>query len=89
MTAYLLMLVVALIPATQAVRKITIDNQCKGTVWPAIQVEWPKNAPPGPNPTKMDGSPQPFGWKQLPGKYSFQVPDYCKPSSSSFALVSS
>ncbi|KAI9636779.1 thaumatin family-domain-containing protein [Dioszegia hungarica] len=75
MPAYLLMLVVALIPATQAVRKITIDNQCKGTVWPAIQVEWPKNAPPGPNPTKMDGSPQPFGWKQPPGKYSFQVPD--------------
>ena len=63
-----LLLFATILPISLALRTITIDNQCKGTIWPAYQ---------GAQGTKLSGGPQPYGWKQPPGKYSFHVPDQC------------
>lgn len=54
-----------------ASRTITVDNQCKGTIWPAFA---------GPAATKTTGGKQPFGWAQPPGTTTFTVPDPCEPS---------
>lgn len=55
--------------AQAASRTITVDNQCKGTIWPAFA---------GPPATKTTGGKQPFGWAQPPGTTTFTVPDPCR-----------
>lgn len=70
MTYPMLMILMGLVPAALALKTITVKNECKGTIWPAIK---------GSGPTKLDGTPQPYGWKQATGQaVSFQVPETCE-----------
>jgi hypothetical protein len=60
------------ITQVDAFRTVTIDNQCPGTIYPAMQ--WGT----GDAPTKIGGGLQSPGWEQGQGKYSFHVPDRCE-----------
>lgn len=53
-----------------AVRQLTVSNKCSSSIYVAVGGK-------GGALTTIGGAAQLAGWKQVPGDYSFNVPDGC------------